>query len=85
MSGNVWEWCLDDWHDSYKDKPDHLKNNGNEPWGEMNLNKNHNSSSPQRGGSWSNPAQYCRSAFRNHDYARCRSYTYGFRVTCVVR
>ena len=29
MSGNVWEWCEDPWHDSYANKPENIKNNGN--------------------------------------------------------
>ena len=86
MSGNVWEWCMDEWHESYKDKPDHLKSNGNEPWGEMNLNKNDDSPHLLRGGSWSNLlATFCRSAFRNDYSAHGRNNNYGFRVVCVVQ
>jgi formylglycine-generating enzyme required for sulfatase activity len=32
MSGNVWEWREDPWHDSYANKPDNIKNNGNVIW-----------------------------------------------------
>ena len=85
MSGNVWEWCLDVWHDRYKGKPDHLKNNGNEPWGEMNLDKNDDCSHLLRGGSWSNHAWHCRSACRVISNARLQRSNIGFRVVCVVR
>jgi formylglycine-generating enzyme required for sulfatase activity len=32
LHGNVWEWCADHWHDSYADKPEALKQDGNIPW-----------------------------------------------------
>ncbi|PZO39175.1 MAG: serine/threonine protein kinase [Pseudanabaena frigida] len=80
MSGNVWEWCLDDWHESYQAKPDRLKNNGNEPWGNVNSNTNDHSYRMLRGGSWGSRDYNCRSASRNFDSASSRSHFYGFRV-----
>jgi formylglycine-generating enzyme required for sulfatase activity/serine/threonine protein kinase len=54
MHGNVWEWCMDDWHGSYAGAPaDGTR------WGDGN-----GSYRVSRGGSWSNNASYCRSAFR---------------------
>ena len=38
MHGNGWEWCADNWHDRYEDKPQRLKDNGSEPWIETNMN-----------------------------------------------
>jgi hypothetical protein len=64
MSGNVREWCLDDWHDSYQGKPDRLKNNGNEPWGEMNIDKNDDRFHLFRGGSWLDFGIGCRADLR---------------------
>lgn len=64
MSGNVWEWCLDNWYSNYQDKPDRLKNDGNEPWSYMNTSKNDNRSHLLRGGSWFSIADYCRSTSR---------------------
>jgi len=62
MHGNVYEWCLDEYIE-YKNKSDNLKNNGSEPYGD--INKSHESSgSLLRGGSWNVPAIYCRSAIR---------------------
>ena len=81
MSGNVWEWCLDDWHDSYEDKPDHLENNGNEPWGEVNTDKTDNSSHLQRGGSCFNHAGCCRSAYRIGNDADYQDFDLGFRIS----
>lgn len=80
MSGNVWEWCLDDFHNGYEGKPDRLKDNGNEPWGGMNLSQNH----MLRGGSWNYNAGDCRSAYRHYFLARSRSSIVGFRVVCIV-
>jgi formylglycine-generating enzyme required for sulfatase activity len=83
MSGNVWEWCLDDWHGSYKGKPKQLKNNGNEPWGEMNLNKKNNCSHSLRGGSYFQGPAFCRVASRSWCSARYRINNLGFRVITV--
>ena len=80
MHGNVWEWCLDEFHDSYSDKPARLKNNGNEVWGEIQVSEEDNRVYICRGGSWYINALYCRSAYRGWAYARRRDNYLGFRV-----
>ena len=88
MHGNVWEWCLDEWHDSYKQKPERLKTNGNEVWGnkknlwENLINKAKDDAELKiiRGGSWYNVAIYCRSAYRDYAHARNQVNNLGFRV-----
>jgi formylglycine-generating enzyme required for sulfatase activity len=54
MHGNVWEWCLDDWHDNYNGAPV----NGLR-WGDGT-----DSLRVIRGGSWYFSARSCRSAYR---------------------
>jgi serine/threonine protein kinase len=76
--GNVWEWCADDWHDSYQSAP----NDGN-IW----LNSDGNSSAEfpsdaklLRGGSWNDNPRYCRCAYRNGHNPDGRNNGCGFRV-----
>jgi formylglycine-generating enzyme required for sulfatase activity len=81
MHGNVWEWCADDWHDSYKGAPKD---------GSVWIKDNKNYEDPEsvkllRGGSWNYNARDCRSAFRDGNYARSQGNPFGFRVVCVVR
>ncbi|MEM1366623.1 MAG: formylglycine-generating enzyme family protein [Cyanobacteria bacterium P01_H01_bin.15] len=78
MHGNVYDWCLDHWHDSYEDKPESLKQAGNEPW----LTKTEESSRVVRGGSWFNFPDYCRSAYRNFVNPGVDDLFVGFRVVC---
>ncbi len=80
MSGNVFEWCLDEWHDSYEGKPDRLKNNSNEPWEDVDINKNDNQDHLLRGGSCYSHASVCRSAYRYGNNARDQDNSFGFRV-----
>ncbi|MCA6589710.1 MAG: SUMF1/EgtB/PvdO family nonheme iron enzyme [Pseudanabaena sp. M090S1SP1A06QC] len=80
MSGNVWEWCLDEWHNSYANKPENLKQQGNQAWGDLNVNENDNRSRALRGGSWGNSAFNCRSAIRDGYDAVIRNNIIGFRV-----
>lgn len=70
MHGNVWEWCQDSWHDNYKGAP-----TDGSAWGEP-----VDALRVLRGGSWSNLAQRCRSAFRNNNTPADRSHNIGFRV-----
>ena len=58
MHGNVWEWCEDVWHDSYKDKPEELRQTGS-AWvsGDSSLHV-------IRSGSWSDNPQELRAASR---------------------
>lgn len=80
MHGNVWEWCLDHWHESYVDKPDELKRNGHDPW----LSSNDNSPRMLRGGCWVNYPEDCRSAFRSRPSPGSRYFGIGFRVVCAA-
>ncbi|MTJ08327.1 formylglycine-generating enzyme family protein [Anabaena sp. UHCC 0204] len=83
MHGNVWEWCLDDWHDNYKGAP-----TDGSAWFDENT-KLFDKSMPAllRGGSWYNDPVGCRSASRGNDVRAERDridYVIGFRVVCGV-
>ncbi|MFN5952825.1 MAG: formylglycine-generating enzyme family protein [Dolichospermum sp.] len=71
MHGNVWEWCLDDWVDSY--------NNAAIAGSAVTSSSK---SKLLRGGSWYFNPVYCRSAFRDYVFAGFDSYDLGFRVVC---
>ncbi len=73
MHGNVWEWCLDTWHENYNGAP-----TDGSAWIE-----NDNHSHLLRGGSWDNDPVNCRSSCRN-GLARVIRYNYcGFRVVSL--
>jgi formylglycine-generating enzyme required for sulfatase activity len=76
MSGNVWEWCEDNWHDSYAGAP-----NDGTAW----IDNDNRSQSRKclRGGSWINYPDSCRSANRVRNYPVNHGSHYGFRVACV--
>jgi formylglycine-generating enzyme required for sulfatase activity len=74
MHGNVWEWCEDDWHDSYEGAP----NNGS-AWVESGTG----STKVIRGGSWRDIAMDCRCASRIDDLA-FENRINGFRVVRVI-
>ncbi|MBD1213839.1 MAG: formylglycine-generating enzyme family protein [Dolichospermum circinale Clear-D4] len=83
MHGNVWEWCLDDWHDDYKGAP-----TDESAWFNSD-DKLSDKSKPavMRGGSWIFYPRFCRSASRFSNLRDERGsidYSIGFRVVCVV-
>ena len=73
MHGNVWEWCQDHWHDTYKGAP-----TDGSAW----LSKNEDARRVRRGGSWYINPVNCRSAYRFNYYPRGTSSDTGFRVVC---
>ena len=73
MSGNVWEWCEDNWHDNYIGAP-----KDGSAW----LKNGNDNRSPLRGGSWFNYPDGCRSAYRGYIIRRDDYDGYGFRVVC---
>lgn len=75
MHGNVWEWCLDHWHDSYEGAPI-----DGSAW----LSDQEKSSHIIRGGSWINEPRNCRSATRFNDFPVYSDLGIGFRVVCEI-
>ena len=81
MHGNVWEWCLDHWHESYEGAP-----SDGSAWvdGEgLNGEESREKSRLLRGGSWFSRPRYCRSAYRNCFRPGGRLDDVGFRVCCL--
>ncbi len=74
MHGNVWELCLDNWHNPYEGAP----RNGS-AWGEQAEN-----SHLLRGGSWVNTPANCRAADRSLDLFVFLDSYIGFRVVSVA-
>jgi formylglycine-generating enzyme required for sulfatase activity len=77
MHGNVWEWCLDHWHDNYLGAP-----NDGSAWSDANASAT--AERVLRGGSWSDSPADSRSASRRRLPAQSRDPgTLGFRVVCL--
>jgi len=90
MHGNVWEWCLDHWHESYEGAPKdgsawenmpERKNTATNK--EQNDNVNDEESRLLRGGSWFYFPRVCRSAYRSHRLPVDAFDGVGFRVVCL--
>jgi formylglycine-generating enzyme required for sulfatase activity len=90
MHGNVWEWCLDHWHDSYEGAPSDGSAWLINPLSKDALTKNGSddqSSAEEhrllRGGSWGATPWDCRSASRTRGQPGDAYYNIGFRVVCL--
>ena len=80
MHGNVWEWCLDNWHDNYKRAPI-----DGSPWLDDNNNLyDEEQDAVLRGGSWFNNPAICRSASRSYGKRNSCNNNIGFRIVCEV-
>ncbi|MDZ8025978.1 MAG: formylglycine-generating enzyme family protein [Nostoc sp. DedQUE11] len=78
MHGNVWEWCLDDWHGNYEGAP-----TDGSPWFDNNDNLyQKQGTAVLRGGSWNYNPKNCRSASRLNLLRDDRTFSFGFRVVC---
>ena len=73
MHGNVWEWCQDDWHESYEGAP-----SDGSAWVEGDSEE----SKIIRGGSWFSLPWNCRSAYRYWFSPDNEDSYLGFRVCC---
>ncbi|PMB39180.1 protein kinase [Fischerella thermalis CCMEE 5330] len=74
MCGNVWEWCLDKYHNNYNEAP----TNGS-AWLEYGEDTR-----LLRGGSWYGDSRYCRSASRIRINPDDRGLDIGFRLVVLV-
>ena len=75
MHGNVWEWCADNWHDSYKGAPadGRVWREGGEAADRV-----------VRGASWGSDAVHCRSADRSGNAPGSRYNGVGFRLSSTL-
>jgi len=71
MHGNVWEWCLDTWHENYSQAPDD---------GRSREKDENNYVKVIRGGAWNSYAGECRASSRNRITAPFKLNGIGFRV-----
>ena len=72
MHGNVWEWCLDHYHENYEGAP-----TDGSAW------VTDSDRRILRGGSWYHGPWGCRCAYRLNNGPDVRSYSFGFRVVSV--
>jgi formylglycine-generating enzyme required for sulfatase activity len=77
MHGNVWEWCLDNWHETYLGAPTDAT-----AWTSATSATNAKRH-PVRGGSWDFSQTGCRCAFRLQYEADSKNDFLGFRVVCI--
>jgi formylglycine-generating enzyme required for sulfatase activity len=77
MHGNVWEWCLDQWHESYAGAP-----SDGSAWVDSEDEKS-GVKRLRRGGSWLNDPSICRSASRPLFGPVVADDLIGFRVVCL--
>jgi formylglycine-generating enzyme required for sulfatase activity len=75
MHGNVWEWCLDHWHENYQGAPA----NGTD-W----ATGGDSDKRLTRGGSWFVKPWHCRSAYRSYNAPDNQNKNFGFRVVCIL-
>jgi formylglycine-generating enzyme required for sulfatase activity len=75
LHGNVWEWCLDHWHDRYQGAP-----TDGSAW----MTEDANATRVVRGGCWKNYPRVCRSATRFNYHPIYSSNDLGFRVVCEI-
>ena len=75
MHGNVWEWCLDHWHNNYGKAP-----TDGSAW----LSEDEGSRRVLRGGSWLFIPRNCRSAYRLNNNPRYGNSFNGFRLVSVA-
>lgn len=72
LSGNVWEWCADDWHNEYKGAP-----TNENAWIE---HPDRGANRVIRGGGWNFEPKRCRAAVRYYAGPQSRSSDVGFRI-----
>lgn len=71
LSGNVSEWCADQWHGNYKGAPV-----DGSAW----IDRKDTAGRVRRGGSWSSSTHGCRPSYRDGDHPADRDIFVGFRV-----
>ena len=81
MHGNVREWCLDDWHESYEGAP--VDGSAWVDGAEGKSTKGKEEIKLLRGGSWLDLPGRCRSAYRSHAQPGSAVSFIGFRVVCL--
>lgn len=72
MSGNVWEWCEDDYHDNYEGAP-----NDGSAWVDL---PDRGNGLVLRGGDYLDDVRYCRSTYRRKGTLNSRRNGIGFRL-----
>jgi eukaryotic-like serine/threonine-protein kinase len=77
LHGNLWEWCLDEWFDSYHGAP-----TDGSPRGNITA-RDGQQLRVVRGGSWFSHARICRAASRAGLFALFKHDFYGMRVVCT--
>lgn len=101
MSGNLWEWCEDDWHNTYHRAPQDgsawidwedtrtflgkLFNKAKEPLQTASTKSRKGSFRVLRGGYWYDDARLCGVSFRFFNRPEGRYPNVGFRLACSLQ